>query len=86
MNVPPLQCKICIRLPSLINAPRRIDAPYENYSKILGCSIKEQNHSIYSVSYLINKGLRIVSCQCQVRSKDRPTYDGNTITLSEDSA
>ena len=59
--------------------------PHENYSEVLGCSVKEQNHSIYSVSCLINKGLRIVSCQCHVRSKDRLTYDGNTITLSEDS-
>ena len=57
---------------SLINAPCLIDSPGENYSKLLGISKNEQNHSLHSVSCLINKALRISS------------NDGNTITLRED--
>ena len=47
---------------SLINAPCLIDTPGENYSKLLGISKNEQNHSLHSVSCLINKALRISSC------------------------
>ena len=36
--------------PSLINAPCLIAAPYENYTKHLGTTKKEENHSIHSVS------------------------------------
>ena len=44
----------CIRRPSWVNGPYLIDAASENYSKIVGISRKEWNHSILSVSCLIN--------------------------------
>ena len=69
----PLLCLNYIRRPSLINAP------HEHYSKILGISKREQNHSIHSVSCLINEALCILSC-----SKLGETNDGNTMTLNED--
>ena len=47
--------------PTPINVPCLIDAPYEKCSKILGFSKKEENHSIHSVSYLINKALHVSS-------------------------
>ena len=49
----------CISHPSMINALSLIDAPYENYSKILGISKKERNHLIHSFFCLINKALHI---------------------------
>ena len=45
----------CIRCPSLIKAS------YDNHSKILGISKTGQNHSIHSVSCVINKALPILS-------------------------
>ena len=36
--------------------------PHDSYSKILGKSKKERNHSNYSVSCLIKKDLPIASC------------------------
>ena len=62
--------------------PHLIDAPFENYSKVLGISKKEQNHSIHSVSCLINKALHILFFSI---SSWKETNDGNTITLSKDS-
>ena len=51
------------RRPSLINVPLFNRRPLsENYSKLVGINKKEQNHSVHSVSYLINKALRISSC------------------------
>ena len=44
----------CIRSPSWVNGPYLIDAASDNYSKIVGISRKEWNHSILSVSCLIN--------------------------------
>ena len=46
----------------VLDAPCLIDAPNENFSKILRISKKEQNHSIHSVSCLVNKVLHISSC------------------------
>ena len=46
----------------VLGAPCLINAPYENYFRLLGISKKEQNHSIHSVSFLINKALHISSC------------------------
>ena len=78
--IPPLQCLFCIRRSSLIKGP------CENYSKILGNSKEEQNHSIYSVSSLMNKGLRIVSCvQCQIQRNDGLTMAAVQDSSSEDS-
>ena len=78
--IPPLQCLFCIRRSSLIKGP------CENYSKILGNGKEEQNHSIYSVSSLINKGLRIVSCvQCQIQRNDGLTMAAVQDSSSEDS-
>ena len=57
---------------------------YENYSKILGISKKEQNHSTHSVTCLMNKALHMSSCSMSSLKEGFPN-DGNTITLSEDS-
>ena len=56
----------------LLNAPFTFSSFYsslfskthanDNCSKLLGIIKKGQNYPIYSVSCLINKGLRIVSC------------------------
>ena len=51
------------RRPSLINVPLSNRRPLsDNYSKLVGINKKGQNHSVHSVSYLINKALRISSC------------------------
>ena len=48
---------------SLINVPLSNRRPLsENYSKLVGIDKKEQNHSVHTVSSLINKALRISSC------------------------
>ena len=62
------------------------DAPYENYSIILGISKKDQNHIIidHSVSFLIDKALHILSC-LMLSLKEGQTDDGNTVTLSKNS-
>ena len=57
---------------------------YENYSKILGISKKEQNHSTHSVTCLMNKALHMSSCSMSSLREGQPN-DGNVITLSEDS-
>ena len=60
MNTPSRFSKL--RPPSVINASCLIDVTYENYPKILGVSKKDQNHSVHSVSCLINKASRTSSC------------------------
>ena len=61
---PFLQLNVFPRRPSLINIPLSNNRLLlsENYSKLVGISKKEQNHSIHSVSSLINKVWCISSC------------------------
>ena len=47
---------------SFYSTPLSKTHPNDNCSKLLGISKNEQNHLLYSVSCLINKGLRIVYC------------------------
>ena len=54
------------------------DAPYENYSIILGISKKDQNHIVHSVSCLIDKALHVLSCT-MLSLKEGQTNDGNTL-------
>ena len=54
------------------------DAPYENYSIILGIYKKDQNHIVHSVSCLIDKALHILSCT-MLSLKEGQTNDGNTL-------
>ena len=49
-----VQIIYCIRYPSLINAKPQ---PGESYTKLVGNSKKERNHSIHSVSCFIYKAL-----------------------------
>ena len=75
-NAPLYAVRIVLQTP-ISNKPWcLLYVPYENYSKILGISKKEQKHLIHSVSCLINATRLCVFhhlAWCQVQSKERLT-------------